>query len=35
MAFHRPDLVDFMESVHQMRKIKHPGETISPAFRAG
>jgi integrase len=31
----RADLVDFMESVHQMRKIKHPGETISPAFRAG
>ncbi len=31
----RADLVDFMESVHQMRKIKHPGQTISPAFRAG
>jgi len=31
----RADLVDFVESVHQMRKIKHPGETISPAFRAG
>jgi integrase len=31
----RADLVDFMESIHQMRKIKHPGETISPAFRAG
>jgi len=31
----RADLVDFMESVHQMRKIKHPGEPISPAFRAG
>jgi integrase len=31
----RSDLVDFMESVHQMRKIKRPGETISPAFRAG
>jgi integrase len=31
----RADLVDFMESVHQMRKIKHPAETISPAFRAG
>jgi hypothetical protein len=25
----RADLVDFMESVHQMRKIKHPAETIS------
>ena len=31
----RPDLVDFMATVQQMRKIKHPGETISPAFRAG
>jgi site-specific recombinase XerD len=31
----RADLVDFMESVHQMRKIKHPAQTISPAFRAG
>ena len=30
----RADLVDFMESVHQMRKIRHPGQTISPAFRA-
>jgi len=30
----RADLVDFMESVHQLRKIKHPGEPISPAFRA-
>jgi hypothetical protein len=24
-----------MESVHQMRKIKHPGQAISPAFRVG
>jgi integrase len=30
----RADLVDFMESVHRQRKIKHPGEPLSPAFRA-
>lgn len=31
----RADLVEFMESVHQARKIKHPGQPLSPAFRAG
>jgi integrase len=31
----RADLVDFMEAVHQLRKIKRPGEMISPAYRAG
>jgi integrase len=31
----RADLVEFMESVHQERKIKHPDEPLSPAFRAG
>ena len=31
----RADLVAFMQSVHQARKIKHPDQPISPAFRAG
>ena len=32
---HRADMVDFMESVHRLRKIKHPDQPLSPAFRAG
>jgi len=31
----RSDLVDFMESVGRMRKIKQPGQPLSPAYRAG
>ncbi len=30
----RADMVDFLESVHQLRKIKRPAEPISPAYRA-
>ncbi|MFD7474937.1 tyrosine-type recombinase/integrase [Streptomyces sp. NPDC059837] len=32
---HRADLVAFMESVNRLRKIKHPDEPLSPAYRAG
>jgi integrase len=32
---HRAGLVAFMESVSRLRKIKHPDEPLSPAFRAG
>ncbi|WTW98182.1 site-specific integrase [Streptomycetaceae bacterium NBC_01309] len=32
---HRADLVAFMESVKQLRKIKHPDEPLSPAYKAG
>jgi hypothetical protein len=28
-------MVNFMEAVRQLRKIKHPDEPISPAYRAG
>ncbi|MGW4212677.1 tyrosine-type recombinase/integrase [Lentzea sp. NPDC004789] len=31
----RADLVEFMQSVHHERKILHPDEPLSPAFRAG
>jgi integrase len=31
----RADAVAFMESVHRLRKIKHPDEPLSPAYRAG
>lgn len=31
---HRADLVDFMEWVNRQRKIKHPDQPLSPAFRA-
>jgi integrase len=30
----RADMVAFMEAVRQLRKIKHPDEPISPAYRA-
>ncbi|WP_280679216.1 hypothetical protein [Kitasatospora sp. MAA19] len=32
---HRADLVDFMESVHRLHKIKHPDQPLSRAYRAG
>jgi integrase len=31
----RADLVDFAETVNRERKIKHPDEPLSPAYRAG
>ncbi|WP_432196618.1 hypothetical protein [Streptomyces sp. bgisy027] len=31
----RADLVAFMESVHRLRKIKHPDQPLSQAYRAG
>jgi integrase len=31
----RADMVDFMEAVRRLRKIKHPDEPISSAYRAG
>ncbi|MET9085711.1 tyrosine-type recombinase/integrase [Streptomyces sp. NPDC004237] len=31
----RADLVAFMESVHRLRKIKHPDQALSRAYRAG
>ncbi|MFE5072995.1 hypothetical protein [Streptomyces halstedii] len=31
----REDMVAFMESVHRLRKIKHPDEPLSGAYRAG
>jgi integrase len=30
----RADMVEFMQDLGQMRKIKHPGEVIGPAYRA-
>jgi hypothetical protein len=30
----RADMVAFMQAVHQLHKIKHPDEPISPAYRA-
>lgn len=30
----RADLVEFMQAVHNERKIPHPDEPLSPAFRA-
>ena len=30
----RADLVAFMQDVQQFRKIKHPDEPVSPAYRA-
>jgi integrase len=31
----RADMVAFMESIHRLKKIKHPDQPISPAFQAG
>lgn len=31
----RADLVAFMEAVNRLRKIKHPDQPLSPAYRAG
>ncbi|MFF0291047.1 tyrosine-type recombinase/integrase [Streptomyces sp. NPDC005262] len=31
----RADLVDFMDSVHRLHKIKHPDQPLSRAYRAG
>jgi integrase len=31
----RADMVAFMEAVRQLRKIKHPDQPVSPAYRAG
>ncbi|WP_405852464.1 tyrosine-type recombinase/integrase [Streptomyces sp. NBC_00090] len=31
----RADMVDFMESVHRLHKIKHPDQPLSRAYRAG
>lgn len=31
----RANMVDFMESVHRLHKIKHPDQPLSRAYRAG